>query len=241
MTRINCDAAIGVVAGREHRRSARNGQDAAALRLGRTTAVAVVADGCGSAPRSEVGAELGARLCAAAALAALEAGAPATDPATWTAVGDRVRAALIPLTAAAGVDLAGDCLLFTLVGAALTADAAVIFALGDGHWAIDGVAHSLGPFVDNAPPYLMQERGALALVAATDATELIVATDGADPIDLPALAADPLVWRNPDGLRRRLARLAADDLDIDWDARAVRRTVGPLTDDCAVAMLRRRP
>ncbi len=246
MTRI--ETAAGVVVGRAHRRAGHSGQDAAVVRRGAGCVVAVVADGCGSAARSEVGAELGARLCAAAVVRRLDSGAAPADPYTWSRIGDDVLAQLRVIDLAAG-GLAAECLLFTLVGAVVTEELAAVFALGDGIFVIDGVVTELGPFEGNAPPYLGHALvggpgRALELVALRPAREvgcLVVATDGAAAIDVTALAADPLVWRNPDGLRRRLASLAAEQLDIDWDGRRVLRSGGPVVDDAAIALLRRHP
>jgi hypothetical protein len=233
MTRI--ESAVGVVVGREHRRAGRGGQDAAVVRRGAGGVVAVVADGCGSALRSEVGAELGARLCAAAALRRLEGGAAVADPRTWERVGQDVLAQLRVIDLAAD-GLAADCLLFTLVGAVVTAELVAVFGLGDGIYGLDGDVRELGPFPDNAPPYLghalvggpATSLQLHALRPADSVAQVLIGSDGAAAVDVCGLAADPLIWRNPDGLRRRLAVLAAE-------------RGGPVSDDVALAVLRRRP
>jgi len=255
MTRNDFQAAGAAVAGREHRRAGRRGQDAVAVRRGRGATVVVVADGCGSAAGSEVGAELGARLCAHAVGRRLDAGASPADPATWERAGDDVLAQLRVLALAIGDDpasIAADMMLFTLVGAAVTTELAVVFGLGDGVFAIDGAATELGPFPGNAPPYLGHRLlggpatplAAIALRPIGEVDSVVVATDGALPLvddgRLTALADDPLVLGNPDGLRRRLAVLARDRIEVDWDAHRIDRDGGPLTDDAAVAILRRR-
>src|SRR5439155_16598404 len=68
------------VAGRLHHVSGRNNQDAFAWAQSPGGLVAVVCDGCGSAPHSEVGAQLGARLVAKTlALQLAQGGDPAGD------------------------------------------------------------------------------------------------------------------------------------------------------------------
>src|SRR4029078_1565254 len=52
----------GSVVGLDHLKAARNGHDAFHIGMEGERVVAVVSDGCGSAPRSEVGAAIGARI-----------------------------------------------------------------------------------------------------------------------------------------------------------------------------------
>jgi hypothetical protein len=169
----------------------------------------------------------------AAVLRRLQAGAVVAEARTWQRVGDDVLAQLRVIDLAAD-GLAGDCLLFTLVGVVVTAELVAVFGLGDGVYGIDGEVRQLGPFADNAPPYLghalvggpATPLQLHALRAADTVDEVVIGTDGATAVDVAGLAADPLIWRNPDGLRRRLAVLAAE-------------RGGPVADDVALAILRR--
>ena len=89
-TRPPFEWAAGSVAGRDHRRVGRNSQDAVRVVGDDGALVAVVTDGCGSAPHSEVGAHLLAQLLAVRLLAAAPAvdveGAPAAARALAEAV-----------------------------------------------------------------------------------------------------------------------------------------------------------
>lgn len=153
------DLAGGSVAGRAHVHARRNNQDAwhALARAG--VAVALVADGCGSGRRSEVGAALGARIFAEAlASAAAEAGAGESPE----AVLESARLALLDAlgTIARALDPGGretrtvvaDHLLFTLVGAVLTRSWTAVFALGDGLACVNGEPFHVS-YPDDTPPY----------------------------------------------------------------------------------------
>ncbi|RKH40422.1 hypothetical protein D7X12_20835, partial [Corallococcus sicarius] len=74
MSTLPFDVAVGSVQGREHARTGRNNQDAVCVREGEHGLVALVADGCGSQPCSELGAQLGVRRLAQAAQARLARG-----------------------------------------------------------------------------------------------------------------------------------------------------------------------
>ena len=63
-TTLPFQLAFATVAGRMHHLSGRNNQDAYAWTQGPGGLIAVVCDGCGSGPHSEVGAQVGARLVA---------------------------------------------------------------------------------------------------------------------------------------------------------------------------------
>jgi len=177
-------AAGAAVIGARHLRTARNGQDAAAVWVGEGAGAVVVCDGCGSGGSSEVGARLGAQLVVAAlarrlgAAGAVEAsgdsmigalgqrpapsrGSASTwspaEPALWEAVRGEVVAQLGGLARAMHGDFAQNVqehFLFTVIAAAVSGDDAAVWALGDGAYAIDGRQRVLGPFAENQPPYL---------------------------------------------------------------------------------------
>jgi len=269
-------AAAASVPGRDHQRLGRNNQDAFALWQGTSHLCAVVADGCGSAPHSEIGARLGARLLAQAlarkleppAIAAplplgdapLPSGSAAREPGFPDCVEtllaearEELLAQLLPIARAlAGAEdervfaaAVRDHLLFTLVGALVGSSGAVLFALGDGALALDGVPISLGPFADNEPPYLGygllperlhgfsadQLRFNIAAVSAAP-FEIALGSDGAlelfaatPPRDL---ASETLLFENPDALRRKL-----------WLRTQPRHDGGPtLLDDTTLILLR---
>jgi hypothetical protein len=225
--------ATAVVTGARHLRMGRNGQDAVGTFRNERGAVVVVADGCGSSASSEVGARLGAQLFADAVGARLDAESP------WEAAREELVATL---RAVIGVreELLRDQFLFTLVAAAVTPARASVWALGDGAYSF-GSTVQLGPFADNQPPYLAYDllgepRDAHVAVAPTTCTSIVIATDGACELD-EGLERFGTLTRNPDALRRELARLARTEERIDWDARKVIRTPARLQDDCAVGVV----
>ncbi len=249
----NWNLATAAVTGARHLRAARNGQDAVAAWLGADAAAIVVCDGCGSGASSEVGARLGAQLVIGALARRLGTGAAAGDDALWRAVRADTVAALAQLIERFAPDAREDALrasfLFTIVAAAVTRDAAAVWALGDGAYTLGGSARVLGPFADNAPPYLAYDllgepSAAHVRVAPASCGSVVIATDGvvdlvgdADAAPILTAFASPALAR-PDALRRHLAVLARGDERIDWDARRIVRAPAPLQDDCAIAALR---
>jgi hypothetical protein len=220
------EIAGGTVIGRDHARAGRNGQDAWAWGERDGVLAAVVTDGCSSAPHSEVGAKIGARVV----LEAILAGA-----------GDVTEVALARLRdvaeALGGVDATRvhDYLLFTTVALVVREDVTTIVAAGDGVVAVNGARVRLGPFPDNAPPYLayalLGEAPACRLepvveIATAELASALIGSDGALDVELSELWRDDAFFRNPDQVRRRLTLLARDP---------------GLADDTTVAVVRRRP
>lgn len=237
------------VTGARHRRAGRNGQDAVATWIGDGMAAVVVCDGCSAGAHSEVGARLGAALWISAVSRRMRAGEWSSDEvgprfaAMWSRVRDEVVARLALIADAMPGDRASairDHFLFTIVSAAVSFDAAAVWALGDGAYSLAGTTRVLGPFPENQPPYLAYDLLGCARephVAVGEPGSVVVATDGA--LDL-AIPIDDIVRdriAHPDGLRRRLEVLARGGERIDWDARAVHRTPAPLQDDCAIAAI----
>jgi len=147
------DIAAGSVTGRDHLWAGRNNQDAYSWACLDQALLAVVCDGCGSGKHSEVGAQIGARLLVAAMTRALSH----PTPAFWCRVRHAVLAQLRRLAEQMGGSLAHtvqDYLLFTVVGALVTPWRTFLFSLGDGVMMANGELIPLGPFPDNAPPYL---------------------------------------------------------------------------------------
>jgi protein phosphatase 2C-like protein len=230
-------ATAAAVTGARHLRAARNGQDAAAAWRGDRAAAVVVCDGCGSGASSEAGARLGAALAIRAIAARLAAGAPAG------AIWDDVRRDLVARLRALELDAGAirDHLLFTIVAAAVAGDDTAVWAIGDGAYDLAGSPHVLGPFADNAPPYLaydLLDDPRPAHLAVRPRCSVVVATDGALELDasLASFAAPRLV-AHPDALRRQLAVLARSEPRIDWDARRVVRAPAALQDDCAIGVV----
>lgn len=251
------EIAGGSIAGQAHVAAGRNNQDAFAWISTPRAVAAVVCDGCGSAPHSELGAAIGARLLVRSLLRLL---APQLGP---EEVLERVRLdvllrlrdlalAMSPdASAFAGTVL--DHFLFTIVGAVLTSGWATTFSIGDGLVFWNGERRQLGPFPGNEPPYLAYELLSNGdrhqrfeihrPVPVEEARSVLLATDGA--VDLERMAdravpgrdepVGPLAqfwdedrfFRNPDMVRRRLAI-------VSRGARG-----GVLPDDTTLVVLRR--
>ena len=251
------EIAAGSVAGWVHRRVGRPNQDAA--RVVRTPAGVAIAvcDGCGSGSRSELGATVGARLWTQVVAERLRDGGPIT-PGDFAAMAAIVLERLAVVAAAMGGDLAEvtrEHLLFTSLVAAITDDQVAVAAVGDGVVALGDVIHVLGPFADNAPPYLTEAWFGPPRALATwtraraDIGRLVLATDGAVPLVTPPagrmagptldeLAALDAIYANPYALERRLRLLADDGLDIDWDAHRTHRRAALLDDDTTAVLVR---
>jgi hypothetical protein len=258
------------VIGARHARAARNGQDAVASAMvtvratGERAAVAVVCDGCSSGASSEVGAQLGASLFARAVASRLAGGQSPCDPGLWADARAEVVAQLgaladrmlgrdaAPTERAVGArddlaEIVREHFLFTVVAAAVRGDAAAVWAVGDGVYSYGDHTCVLGPFADNAPPYLGydllgDERPAHFEIAAPGCGVIVIGTDGAgELIDGVARFAGRSYVEHPDALRRELSLRARPQERIDWEARRVVRTPAELQDDCAIAVLRWEP
>lgn len=224
--------AVGGVAGRDHRRARRDGQDGFARIATPAVTAAIVTDGCSSGAASEVGARLGA-----AWLADLIADRfPGNDPgraaiAVTEALVERLRATARSLSSDGTIDASavGEMLLFGFLAAVVTREHAVVFGVGDGIVWVDARATAIDPGPENAPPY-----AAYALLGATiapsihhvsaaaDVEAIAIATDGAAELLVPGAASsletfirDDRLLANPSLLRRRL--IALEDRGHFWD------------------------
>jgi hypothetical protein len=259
----------GSVPGREHLHRGgvlvgRSNQDAFGWTSLPGSLVSVVCDGCGSGAHSEVGASLGTRLLLAAFARELRQvdGLVTEAEALLERVERRTLRDLRALLRRLGEPweaIVHDYLLFTVVGFVLDGGTVTVFALGDGLVALDDEVLALGPFPDNAPPYLgsalLADRRDDATLHLTvvrhlpidDLTSVAIGTDGA--LDLAAAAdrrlpgraellgpltqfwRDPRYARNPDALRRRLC--LANSLRSPKEP-------GLLPDDTTLVVCRRR-
>ncbi len=248
-------AAAAAVSGAAHLRLARNGQDAAATWSDARRSVVVVCDGCGSGARSELGAIFTANAMAAAMARRLGAGEPAAAEETWEAARRDVVSALRLLleswslgssqNAAQNAALIEQHLLCTVLAAACDGGGAAVWALGDGAFVLDEQLTELGPFPDNAPPYLAYDllgapRPARFAKSARPSGRALIASDGAAALgeDLIYIADHDRYHTHPDALRRLLATAARASERIAWEARRVERTAARLQDDAAIGLLR---
>lgn len=261
------EVAGGSVSGRTHCLAGKPNQDAFLTLEKNGFVVGIVADGCGSGARSEVGAWLGVHTMANEI--ASQQGVDLESPKVW----DRVETAVISTldrTARAMGDLTEDLVhtffLFTVLGVVATKHQVAVFSLGDGVWAVNGKVNVIGPFPGNAPPYLghallRPERplwGKLIVqdvLSAREVQSALVATDGAAEWEelgtrlLPGTreVVGPLsdLWENdryfshPDALRRKLARMNRAAAKPNWEARVLEKEAGLLEDDTTILVMRR--
>lgn len=146
----------GSIRGHHHEHRGSNNQDALAWSVTDTMLLAVVCDGCGSGPYSDVGARLGARLL----LEALRQWSTALPQAPVATVLEHVRRSMLRrlrgIVQAMGGDmvrLVQEYFLFTIVGVLITRQQAAVFTLGDGVMAVNQ-AYTPLVYPENAPPYL---------------------------------------------------------------------------------------
>lgn len=256
----------GVVSGARHAIAGTAGQDAAAAATWTGGVVAVVADGCSSSVRSEIGAGLAAPLLATAVARRLDLGAVPSRATVEDCLG-AVLTQLFGLVATAASDAnaaIADYLLFTVVVAVAAPDRQVVLVYGDGHVIIDGVEHPVGPFADNAPPYpsyclLDLLPGAAARCPQPEfvlerhaplAQTLTIGTDGLAELVARAeqsAAARKLVDQltgaaalgNATALQRQLTAMQRLRIEVDWDTQRVGRQHGLVSDDVAIVVISR--
>jgi len=194
--------AAGTVPGRRHVGSGnlligKNNQDAYATAIDARCLVACVFDGCSSAEHSEVGAKIAASLVPelirkAAQQVDYERAELIRDSFWQDIKAEALRRIRNCAAEMAPKDVLDKTIaryfLFTIVGVLITRNSTVFFSVGDGVLFTNGSKHILGPFADNAPPYLCYElienleRPAVQFVLHElrndAANEILIATDG---------------------------------------------------------------
>lgn len=128
--------------------------------------VAVVADGCGSKPASEVGSSLGSQLLVASLVKQwnrfahlgsqdFEQGLAHTLEASRQDVIANLRILASAMQGEGSFSqTVNDHFLFTLVGGIVTPFGAGFFSIGDGVIVVNGEMIQIGPFPGNEPPYI---------------------------------------------------------------------------------------
>lgn len=192
----------GSVAGRDHRHSLRNSQDAYHCDERRGVIAAVVCDGCGSGEHSEVGAQLGARLAVEEILRnyhrdPFDFGFASGTKGIDGALGRIQRSILAKIQLLADAmggsftENIGEYFLFTLVGAIVTETGTFIVSCGDGIFGLNGDVTRLTS-KDNKPDYIaygLVESGipapkltVQAIQPTVEVASLIVGTDGCEAL-----------------------------------------------------------
>lgn len=265
------EVAAGSILGKNHRRVGKNNQDAWAILTPVQTIIAVVCDGCGSRPCSEVGSQLGAQLTVKTIATMLSAERTAEDDLFWQDLHEALLEGVQDWQRRLGLDsqLLLDYFLFTMMGCLMTPETTWVFGLGDGVFAINEQIQQIGPFADNAPPYLAyglywaEEKGTNPLQLqiydqqpTNQVQSLLIGSDGVGDLIEAAEACLPgqveqvghlsqfwgcdRYFRNPDGVRRRLAQINREVIQPDWDTQQVRKIPGLLPDDTTLISIRRK-
>lgn len=255
----------GSVPGTEHTKPGQpgwcNNQDAFAWRSTDEYLVAIVSDGCSSAPYSETGAQLAAHFLSTNIAEQLaKSGAKGLDLGLALAeVIQFVRGLSLALGAGEAdvKKVVLDRFLFTVVGVAMDQQVTTVFSLGDGVFAVNGELQQLGPFPNNEPPYLAynlltniwRDFSIASVTPTCDVHSLMIGTDGV--LDLAAAAQMPMPGReevvgplsqfweeskyvqNADNIRRRLALANRETAD------GTHVKKGLLPDDTTLVIVRR--
>lgn len=153
------EVATGTITGTEHRRLGKNNQDAHYCIVSEDYTIAIVCDGCGSRPHSEVGAKIGARLAGEVIAKKLSTGTSfGLDESFWQQVQQDILCHIHSFATAMGGDFfqtIQDYFLFTILGVIfLSSENATIFSVGDGVIFVNGIAKNIEKFSGNAPAYL---------------------------------------------------------------------------------------
>ncbi|MDZ4834119.1 MAG: protein phosphatase 2C domain-containing protein [Candidatus Melainabacteria bacterium] len=214
--------AAGTIPGRSHLGSGnlllgKNNQDAFSVRVCEDCIIATVQDGCSSGAHSEIGAHIGGKIllrllhdafCGALQTVQtreeaserlervrkrfLHKVAKVADLLIGPNCSEAARCGELSHKHCAQKQILHDCFLFTTLGIVVTPCSVIIFSIGDGVFALNGDVKQIGPFPNNAPPYIAYallpsvfayDPDALkfhihAIVNTSDVESLLIATDG---------------------------------------------------------------
>jgi hypothetical protein len=195
------ECADGSIIGKYHRNINSNNQDSYIKTEDDDHIIAVVCDGCGSGVTSEVGSILGSSIVSfelnASGLHRL-----GDDRKEIEFCLERVQRSaegrIESIAHEVGLPIViaiAESFLFTIVAAVIGRDYTYIISFGDGFYAINNTIKEIGPFENNAPPYIaygvIKEyvKGASQMkfvlneiVLTSDLQSLLIATDGLDDL-----------------------------------------------------------
>jgi len=270
------EISAGTVVGKLHAMAGKNNQDAFYAIHTDDFMIGVVSDGCGSEPYSEVGSLIGCRMLAKmisqrAALISNDNRISEISPLFWENAEEEILTQIINLSGKIGhdaIEVVSNFFLFTLVGFIITRRESLFFSLGDGVIIINGEIKILGPFPDNAPPYLAYNLFTLTpikpesgikiqKIVDTDSIEsILVGTDGvehlikAEGLKIPGrdetvgpisrFWTENCFFENPDMVRRRLTVINRPCVKFDGDSKSIIREYGHLPDDTTLIAVRRK-
>lgn len=192
-----------------------NNQDGYHFDVAEDRIVAVVCDGCGSTKHAEIGAQIAARLI----VSSLVAGT--SWELCWAEVTSKLRyLALCMETPSHPFEkIVDDFFLFTIVGVVIKPDQTLIFSRGDGMYIVNDTKFVINE--NNTPNYLgyhlSRPRAHSMMVDVIEKMptehieQIVISTDGAQHIDYKPLLKNPIVWENPDYLRRCFQNMQKHD------------------------------
>jgi len=269
------ELAGGSVIGQNHLRVGKNNQDAYFWSVTDTSIVAVVCDGCGSGMHSEVGAKLGTRMLVDTIQNCLNEDClnenwHLDDADLWQTIQNQLLNQLQQVAEQLGGDriqTVQDYLLFTILGVVITSTTTAIFTLGDGVIAINDQRIGLGPFANNAPPYLAYgllkqmtsdsfQLKALQVLPTECLQSVLIGTDGVSDLmqvaeqslpgrseivgDIAQFWQDDRYFSNPYQIRRRLSLINRDVKTLDHHSQQYLRHSGLLPDDTTLIVIRKK-
>lgn len=221
----------------------KNNQDSFYCSSDDEVTIAIVSDGCGSGASSEVGAKIAVAILGTLIRSCVLRGSLLSF--------ERIRVQLLGslsvLASSMGESfskIVNDYFLFSLLGVVITKKKTYIFSCGDGMYRINDEEVVLGPFPNNAPPYiaygLLGELAPSFLVTTYDTDcikSVVLATDGFSYLKehsscFASWVKDDALFENKDALRRRISRI---NLERVSDGLLI---PGPLKDDFTVVLLR---
>jgi hypothetical protein len=268
---MNIQVVRGNIIGREHRLDGKNCQDADAIIQTQDRFVSVVADGCGGTAQSEYGAIFGANVIAKTIYDLSLKVHPDRETDVfkgrnfWSRVEQDALAQMRTNVLLLGGEFQGTVMryfLFTSLGILITPNTSTFFSIGDGNFYINGERIQLGPYPDNAPPYLayrLLTEGANFLpdfqfkidrvMKTSELNTFLIGSDGVNYIadnensTLPGRSdmVGPMqqFWQdqilgNPVGVELRLRLMGEDRLRIDWENQKLMKFPGILGDDVTI-------
>lgn len=224
----------------------KNNQDACFTYQDARFTIAIVSDGCGSGVSSEVGSQIGVRILGEILRQALTRNVVLS----WERIRIELLSQISVMARAMGQSLSaviGDFFLFSLVGVLVTDTETTVFYCGDGLYGVNGDNVYIGPFPNNAPPYLsygllgeIVPRFETVVYPISAVETIVLGTDGVDyipelEVKLSEWLQTDAVFSNPDVLRRRLALLNLEKIEEGI------LKPGPLKDDTTLILLRKQP
>jgi hypothetical protein len=241
----------------------KNNQDSYAWFRTDNAFVAIVCDGCGSMPQSDVGAQLLATYMARTAVRGVDFGL--TPETTLDYLAEHATDFITSIVSMMGGNKVADAsryFLFTTLGVLVTPERTLVFSIGDGVYAVNGEVTVIEQYKNNAPPYIGYRvtggTGTMDLrfqvradIPTAEVSSILIGTDGV--ADLMKVAELPLpgteepvgplsqfwtnekFFKNADEVRRRLARINRETAVLVNERPRIQR--GLLRDDTTIVVL----